>query len=236
MTQDFSLPMLSRWHKKNYLHYAMQLLESQQKMMANPGNNILHYVLEHNTRYEKMSHYPREDRIDRSTGAQYFYHCHREDHTTTEHGHFHCFLRYKYIPKRIKPAKLTDWDRYIDNPMTHLVAIGMNQCGAPIRLFTVNRWVSGDIWYDAAHAAYFVKRFKMTLTDSAYWNILDQWVEGMLHLFAPQIQWLHQERDRVIQEHQRQYPDENSYLNEKVDELSSLSIDLKQQIEWIFSQ
>ncbi len=44
-----------------------------------------------------MNHYPKGDRIDYDTGAQYFYHCHRESEETEEHGHFHCFLRYKHI-------------------------------------------------------------------------------------------------------------------------------------------
>lgn len=232
---DFILPELSNWRKKVFLGYASQVLEAQQKMINDKGNNILHYALKKKRNYERMSHYPKGDRIDRNTGAQYFYHCHRENFESTEHGHFHCFLRYKRIPKRIKPAALSDWDRYIDNPMTHLIAIGMNQLGQPIRLFTVNRWVTSEIWYDAEHIGHFLKRFKMTLIDDPYWQILDTWLEGMLHLFAPQISWLHQARDRRIQQQQAVNPVSNPYLDDELEELSELPIDLKKQIEWVIS-
>ncbi|KGP63600.1 hypothetical protein EP47_06490 [Legionella norrlandica] len=232
---EFILPKLSRWHKKNFLGYASQVLEAQQQMTISKGKNILHYTLGKKRRHERMSHYPKGDRIDRTTGSQYFYHCHRENFESNEHGHFHCFLRYKHIPKRIKPAPLPDWDKYMDNPMTHLVAIAMNQFGQPIRLFMVNRWVTSEIWYNAEHALYFLKRYKMTLMDDPYWRVLDRWVEGMLHLFSPQIVWLHQERDRQIQLYQQNNPAGNPYADHELEELSEIQIDLKKQVEWIIS-
>lgn len=232
---EFILPELSNWYRKRYLNHATQILSAQQSMVTEDGKNILHYTLDKKVRHERMSHYPQGDRIDHGTGAQYFYHCHRENYESTEHGHFHCFLRYKQIPKSIKPAPLADWDLHIDNPMTHLVAIGMNQLGQPIRLFTVNRWVTSEIWYASEHASRLLKRYKMTLTDDPYWQILDQWVEGMLQLFAPQIAWLQQERDRTIQLYQEHNPGKNPYLDEDIEELSEIAIDLKQQIEWVIS-
>ena len=232
---EFVFPELSKWHQKVFLKHATQVLEAQQQMTTNKGKNILHYALKKKRQYERMSHYPKGDRIDHSTGSQYFYHCHRENYESTEHGHFHCFIRYKYIPKRIKPASLADWDKYMDNPMTHLVAIGMNQVGQPIRLFTVNRWVTSEIWYDAKHIDYFLKRYKMTLVDDPYWQILDKWVEGMLHLFAPQISWLHHARDKQMQKYQAIDATRNPYTDYDIEELSEINIDLKKQIEWIIS-
>ena len=232
---NFSLPKLSVWYKKKFLNYASQVLAMQNQMTTNDGKNILHHTLKKNRRHQHMSHYPKGDRIDRVTGAQYFYHCHRENFETTEHGHFHCFLRYKQIPKKVKPTSLPDWDRYIDNPMTHIVAIGMSQTGMPIRLFTVNRWVTSEIWYDALHASTLINRFKINLNDDPYWHILDKWVEGMLHLFSTQITWLQFKLDKMIQDHQKTNPHENSYLNKEIEELSYIEIDLQKQIEWIIS-
>lgn len=228
---EFILPPLTKWHQKKFLGYATQVLEAQQKMVDENGGNILLYTLQKNLRHERMSHYPKGDRIDHATGAQYFYHCHREDFESTEHGHFHCFLRYKHIPKHIKPAPLSDWNRYIDNPMTHLIAIGMNQFGLPIRLFTVNRWVTSEIWYAAKHAPNLINRYIMTLNDDPHWQVLDSWVEGMLHLFMPQITWLHYERDNVMQDYLNY--SENPYIDYEIEELSAVNIDLKKQIEWV---
>lgn len=230
---EFTLPELSTWRKKVMLGYASQVLEAQQQMTTLKGKNIVHYTLKKKRRHERMSHYPKGDRIDRTTGAQYFYHCHRENYESTEHGHFHCFLRYKFIPKSIKPTPLEDWDLYFDNPMAHLVAIAMNQFGQPIRLFTVNRWVTSEVWYDAQHVPNFLKRFKMNLTDDPYWQILDNWVEGMLHLFAPQIAWLHQARDKQVEQYQQSKGVANPYIDLDLEDLSEISIDLKKQVEWI---
>lgn len=229
---EFKLPELSKWRKNVMLGYASQVLEAQQLMTTKKGKNLVHYTLKKKRRHERMSHYPKGDRIDRSTGAQYFYHCHRENFDSAEHGHFHCFLRYKSIPKSVKPTPLADWDKNFDNPMSHLVAIAMNQFGQPIRLFTVNRWVTSEVWYDAKDVTNFVKRFKMTIDDDPYWQVLDKWVEGMLHLFAPQIAWLLQARDVKIAQHKNSGVD-NPYEDFDLEDLSEISIDLKNQIEWI---
>lgn len=233
---EFNLPKLTNWYKKKYLHFASQILNAQQQMTTDAGKNLLHYTLNTLERHEHMSHYPKGDRIDKNSGAQYFYHCHREDFEKGEHGHFHCFLRYKHIPKKIKPTPLSDWDKYIENPMTHLVAIGMSQTGMPIRLFTVNRWVTSEIWYDALHTLKFVKRFKMDQNQDPYWSILDKWVEGVIQLFTPQITSLHQERDKIIQSHIQTNPEQNIFMNKEIEELSSININLKKQIEWVIAQ
>lgn len=230
-TPKFDLPILSIRNKQRYLGYAMQILEAQQVMLGDGGKNLLHYLLDKQERYQRMTHYPQGDRIDSLSGAQYFYHCHRENFASTEHGHFHCFQRYQHIPKTIKPRALADWDRYSDNPMTHIIAIGMNQMGQPIRLFTVNRWVTSEIWYDAQNMCKIIKNYHLNLAPSR-WTVLDRWVEGIIHLFTPQITWLHQQRDQYIQ-HQFNSGNENPYTDQTLEELSELSIDLKKQIEWV---
>jgi hypothetical protein len=230
---EFSLPELTKHQKSRFLRYARQVLEAQQHMMTPGVNNIIQYTLEKKSRHQHMDHYPKGDRIDHDTGAQYFYHCHRENFETEEHGHFHCFLRYAHIPQHIRPTPIPDWDKHFDNPMTHIVAIAMNRYGQPIRLFSVNRWISHELWYDAKHTSSFIKHFKMTKNDSAYWQILDRWVEGMLHLFAPQIQWVNNTRDRIISHYKKNHPDSNAYEDHQLDVLSEIPINLTKQIQWI---
>ena len=229
----FILPELTKWHKAKMLGYAEQVLTTQQQMTTKNGKNILHYTLQKKRRHIGMNHYPKGDRIDKKTGAQYFYHCHRENTTSAEHGHFHCFLRYKHIPERIKPTPLADWDKYIDNPIAHIIAIAMDRYGQPIRLFTVNRWVTSEVWYDAKHIPTFTNRFKMTLEDDPHWQVLDKWVDAMIHLFSPQIAWLHNARDLMIEKHISQNPDTNVFEDRNIEELSAVSIDLKNQVQWI---
>lgn len=230
---EFNLPEITKHQKSKYLRYARQVLEAHQQMVSSKGKNMIHYTLEKNRSHQHMDHYPKGDRIDNDTGAQYFYHCHRENYETEEHGHFHCFLRYKHIPKQIRPRALTDWDKNIDNPMTHIVAIAMNRYGQPIRLFSVNRWISYEVWYDAKHTLSFIKQFKMTKQDNLYWQVVDRWVEGMLHLFAPQIQWINNARDMTISHYKTVYPDSNIYEDHRLDLLSEIPINLNKQIQWL---
>lgn len=232
-TTPFIQPALSRWKKSQLMKCAEQVLITQHQMLTKTGKNILHHTLQKKRKHIRFNHYPKGDRIDFKTGGQYFYHCHRENEESEEHGHFHCYLRQKSIPKHMKPTPLADWDKNQDSPMAHLIAIAMNRLGQPIRLFTVNRWVTSETWFDAKHVTNLVKRFKMTLSDDPYWQPLDQWVEGMLHLFAPQIAWLHQERDAKMAQYAQENPTDNIYENRAIEELSEISIDLQTQIQWL---
>lgn len=227
---EFTLPLLNQHQQNHYLQCAMQVLQAQQEMINNSCGNILQYILNKSEHFERMIHYPLKDRIDFDTGAQYFYHCHREDFESHEHGHFHCFIRYKNISSAIMPKMLDDWDLYIENPMTHLIAIALNQYGQPQRLFTVNRWVSSEIWYEAKHIQKFIEQFKLT-HPHPYWSPLDRWIEGVLNIFIPQIDWLLKARDESIEKQIR----DNPYLDKTLEELSSVDINLKKQIEWIIA-
>ncbi|MCH9690415.1 MAG: hypothetical protein K0U10_07180 [Gammaproteobacteria bacterium] len=230
----FKRPPLTAHEKTQLLAHAEKALRAEQQMLGPKGHNILHYTLKNHLKHAQITHYPKGDRIDKKTGAQYFYHCHRENYDLEEHGHFHCFMRYPNIPKHITPTPLSDWDKHIDNPMTHLIAIAMNRYGKPIRLFTVNRWVSSEIWYDAKHAKSLLNQFKMTLSDDAHWQVLDQWIEALLHLFTPQIIWLLKARDAFIKQttelHQK-----TIYNDKTLAELSTLPINLEEQIKWILN-
>jgi hypothetical protein len=233
MTPEFSLPLLTKWKKSQMLTYARQLLEAQHEMISVTGKSILYYTLQKKRRHKHMDHYPKGDRIDHDTGAQYFYHCHRENLDSMEHGHFHCFLRCDHIPQRLKPTPLPSEGDQGNSPMTHIVAISINRYGNPIRLFSVNRWVSSEIWYDAKHVPTFIRRFKMTLSDDPYWQVLDRWVEGMIHVFSPQIHWLQQKRDQKVADRRTQGNNYDVYEDTEIEELSEIPIDLNQQIQWL---
>ena len=212
---------------------AEQVLSAQQAMQSEKGTNIIHYTLREKEKHATMQHYPSGDRIDYDTGAQYFYHCHRENYDQEEHGHFHCFFRYKHIPKSLKPIALFDWDKHIDNPMTHLVCIAMNRLGQPIRLFSVNRWVTSEICYPALAMTTLLNKYKILKTDDPYWINLDRFVEGMIHLFAPQITWLAEERERLVKSYQSIDPDTNVYEDRKLEEICEIPINLHTQVRWL---
>ncbi len=202
-------------------------------MSDGDAGGVLRYALKGKNRHVKMSHYPKGDRIDAVTGAQYFYHAHRENFDTQEHGHFHCFLRTQFLPARLKPLPLPPPAAPAAAPMTHLVAIAMNRHSRPIRLFTVNRWVASDDWFDARRMPSLLKRFQFSPPGDPYWTVLDGWVAGMLHLFAPQITWLAVARDRAIAARRTSHPDRDPYDDHRLEELSELPVDLERQVAWL---
>ncbi len=97
---------MSNWHQKKFLNHATQVLEAQHQMINAKGKNVLHYILQRKRKYRSLIHYPLGDRIDNNTGAQYFYHCHRENLTAPSMVIFIVFYVIKKFPARIKPAAI----------------------------------------------------------------------------------------------------------------------------------
>ncbi len=230
---SFSLPILSDYKREKLTACAMRLLESQQQLHAE--HQGLHAFMLANSLHEDeepftaMRHYPKGDRIDYESGGQYFYHCHRENFETEEHGHFHVFIRASGWPKSYRLPAIPERDKYSDNPMTHVISIGLNRHGQPIRLFTVNRWVSQECWFEAERLRRMSQKFSLNVQKNEQWKLLDDWIENLVHLFMPQTLWLQQQRDEMVKDIVSADP----YHDTDFEELSSLSINLEQQIQWL---
>jgi Domain of unknown function (DUF6969) len=125
------------------------------------------------------THYPDDDVRDPATGAQYYFHAHRAgDLPWAEAGHFHVFTR------------------EADGGLVHLIAISMDQAGRPRRLFTVNQWVTGGRWRDAAETVALARGF--AIGGEAGSAPVGRFVSAMLVLFAGEIAGLLRARDRAI--------------------------------------
>jgi hypothetical protein len=143
----------------------------------------------HGTFYE-WDHYPPGDVYDQETHSQYYYHTHPVELRGGEHGHFHTFLRPKGMPKGVRP-------------------ISMDRAGYPTRLFTTNRWVTGEAWYDAEGVIRMLDRFEIDHARPSWPT--NRWVTGMIRLFRPQIAALIHERDQGVARWAAQHPGENVY-------------------------
>ncbi len=126
---------------------------------------------------------------DRPHVLHHYYHSHpvsgaRDD----EHGHYHLF------------AQLGTGD---DNApqYTHIVAIGVDARGLPLRLFTTNRWVTGERWLPAdtvmAHAE------RIVAEGPSGNDPTERWLHAQLGIFAPQIAALLHHRDARIDARRR---------------------------------
>lgn len=188
-----------------------------QRRWAASGTTVLAAALDGGVA-EDWRHYPAEDVYDAATHAQYFYHAHPPaERGAAEAGHFHTFLRARGMPAGVRPLVLPEL-AIPDNPAapalppvpsapqsaagedgepwSHLAAIAIGPTGWATRLFTTNRWVTGETWYAAADVALMLDRFAVGTAAPA--RPLDRWITAMLGLFRPQIAALLRARDAAV--------------------------------------
>jgi hypothetical protein len=200
------------------------------RVLEKTGDNVVGEVLRDQGKFYEWNHYPEGDIYDHVTHSQYYYHAHPADLRGGEHGHFHTFLRPKGMPPGIEPAPIPDLvlPEDEDDILSHLSGISMDPAGYPIRLFTTNRWVTGEIWYAAQDVVRMVDCFIIDHTRPS-WPV-NRWITAMLCLFQPQIVELVQERDRVVAGYQALHAGVDVYEDRDLEITSSMDISVDDQI------
>lgn len=204
------------------------------RILAKTGDNIVGELLKHNGTFYEWDHYPPGDVYDHETHGQYYYHAHAADQRFEgEHGHFHTFVRPKGMPAGIKPAPVPGYvaPEDPDDALSHLVAIAMTPAGLPFRLFTVNRWVTGEVWYSAEDVIRLLDVFKIDHAQPS-WPV-NRWVSAMVRLYKPQIADLLLARDRKVAAWQQRLPDVDVYEDRDLEVTAFLDIALDQQIQGV---
>jgi hypothetical protein len=180
--------------------------------LAGRNLNIVSEVMSGYATISDWRHYPDEDVYDPHSHAQYFYQTHPvRRRTGREHGHFHTFLRAEGMPVGVAPLLLPEiavaeapppppqappLRRGIREEVSHLVAIVVDCQGRPVRLFTTNRWVTGETWYPAGDVIRMLDRFAVTEVGPS--ETLNQWLGAVFRLFRPQIAELLRLRDQAV--------------------------------------
>lgn len=174
-----------------------KVLETK-RVLDNTGDNVVGELLRDSATFYEWTHYPEGDVFDPRSNAQYYYHAHPKDERSGEHGHFHTFLRPKGMPAGIKPARVPHFQapEGENDALSHLVAISCDKQGDPIKLFTTNRWVTGEVWYKAEDVIRMLDYFQIDHVRPSW--AINIWVTNMLILFRPQIRALIEERDNVV--------------------------------------
>lgn len=216
-----------------------EILECYRLLRKGGGNIVAEVLRGHETFFER-EHYPPGDVYDDETHAQYYYHAHPDAGRFVEHGHFHTFLRPLGMPAGVRPAVLAEPSPpTADGPagngendaLSHLVAISMDSYGFPVRLFTTNQWVTGEVWYAADDVRAMLDRFAM---DLAYPSLpVNIWITAMIRLFRPQIERLISERDARIAAWQDSRPGIDVFEDRDLDVVSSLEVSVPEQLGWI---
>jgi hypothetical protein len=191
-------------------------------------------------------HYPEGEVYDPKSHAQYFFHAHAaKSRLSRERGHFHTFLRAEGMPVGVAPLVLPEFavadvplsppqaaplKRGTRDEVSHLIAIAIDGRGEPIRLFTTNRWVTGETWYPADDVIRMLDRFAITEIEPS--AVLNRWVEAMVRLFRPQIAALLRARDDTVMAWRRRRRTQ-VFEDPRLEVTSSLDIELDAQLAFL---
>lgn len=200
------------------------------RVLAKTDDNIVGELLKGAGTFYEWSHYPDGDVYDHDSHSQFYYHAHPADERPGEHGHFHTFVRPKGMPRGVAPADVPDFEppEDPDDALSHLVAISMDAKGFPIKLFTTNRWVTGEVWYAADDVCRILPCFAIEHAQPS-WPV-NIWITNMLILFRPQIRRLIRARDVAIEKWVRSHPASNVFEDRGLEVTAELAINVERQI------
>ncbi|MBV8122166.1 MAG: hypothetical protein JO081_19775 [Alphaproteobacteria bacterium] len=221
---------------------AATVIEATRAGFASNDSGILAEVGADAERLAEWQHYPAGDVYDGCSHAQYFYHSHPPTQRgPREHGHFHTFLRAEGMPFGVTPLVLPEaaiadappsppqaapLKRGHRDEVSHLVAIALSVRGEPIRLFTTNRWVTGETWYCADDVIRMLDCFTLEAADGPV--PVNRWVGAIMRLFRPQIVYLLRLRDEAVMSWRRRRRT-NVFEDVRLEVTSSFDIDLDSQ-------
>jgi len=204
-----------------------EVLECYRVLQKADANIVGEILREQGTFYE-WDHYPKGDIFDNETHSQYYYHAHRSE--TGEHGHFHTFVRRDGMPENIQPIAQTGEEEWPtgDDIICHVIAISMDKYGLPTHLFTTNRWVTGENWFNGSDVVALADRFIIDHAGPS-WPV-NRWLTAMVALFQPQIAALVEARDAAIAAHRDGHPDIDTFEDRDFEVTSIAKIDVDDQI------
>ncbi len=207
-----------------------QVLESE-SALNKTGDNVVGAILRDQGTFFEWNHYPEGDVYDGESHSQYFYHAHAQGQRANEHGHFHTFLRPKGMPSGIRPARVKNFTVPKDDneALCHIIGMSMDKFGKIIRLFTPNRWVTGETWYVADDVVCMLDNFIIGHTRPSWPT--NRWVSGMVQLFRPQIAALVAERDASVAAWEAEHePDNDVYEDRRLEITSERDVAVEDQL------
>lgn len=201
-----------------------------ERVLTRTRDNVVGEILRSGGTFFEWNHYPKGDVYDDVSHSQYFYHSHPDGGRDAEHGHFHTFVRAKGMPPHVRPARRktkTCWPSG-DDALSHIIGISMNARGEPLRLFTVNRWVTGETWYRADDVCQLIDRFEIDHAQPSW--PANRWITAMVRLFWPQVMTLVRARDAAIASWQRANRSADVLEDRRLEITSHVDISVESQI------
>lgn len=228
---EFDIDMLAALPRRTLLDMrdAGERVVECHRILGNTGDNIVGELIKDVETFYEWNHYPDGDVYDSITHSQFYYHAHPPEERPGEHGHFHTFIRPKGMPEDVKPAPVEDYEapEDPDDNLSHIVAISMDSVGLPIKLFTTNRWVTGEVWYAAADVQKLINLFQIDHAQPS-WPV-NLWVGSMVQLFDPQIRALVNERDIAVADWAASHPGSSVFEDRDLEVTSEMEVDIDAQ-------
>jgi len=245
---------LSRWGEDERLHARRQEIERMtaaaavirecRREFAARDRNLCSELTAGGAAITEWRHYPEGEVYDPRSHCQYFFHAHprKGAPARTEQGHFHTFFRAEGMPAEVAPLLLPELavadvptvapqaaplKRGTRDEVSHLIAIAIDFRGEPFRLFTANRWVTGETWYRAEDVIAMLDRFAIAEQGSLW--LLNRWISAMIQLYWPQIAALLRARDRAVMSWRRRCRT-HVFEDPRLEVTSSRDIDLDAQL------
>lgn len=225
---------------------AAAVIRSCRQELAARGTDLVAETTTGAAAISEWQHYPDEEVYDPKSHAQFFFHAHAANgRPAREHGHFHTFLRADGMPVGVTPLLLPEiavadvpslppqappLKRGMRDEVSHLIAIAVDVRGEPIRLFTTNRWVTGETWYRADDVVGMLDRFTVAETEPS--EVLNRWISAMVRLFRPQIAALLRARDDTVMGWRRRRRT-HVFEDPRLEVTSSLDIELDAQFAFL---
>jgi hypothetical protein len=225
---------------------AAAVIRDCRRELAARDANLLREVTAGTAAIAEWRHYPEGEAYDPKSHSQYFFHAHpATGRPAAEQGHFHTFLRAEGMPIGIAPLLLPELavadvpalppqapplKRGTRDEVSHLIAIAIDLRGEPIRLFTTNRWVTGEAWYRADDVIPMLDRFAITAEEPS--AVLNRWIGAVIGLFRPQIAALLRARDDTVMAWRRRRRT-HVFEDPRLEVTSSLDIELDAQLAFV---
>jgi hypothetical protein len=179
--------------------------------------------------FEQWEHYPENDLVDAQSGVLAFYHAHDPaERSVVEHGHFHCFVDRTRLGDNAPP--LARPRARVAREVCHVIAVSLDLSGVPTRLFTTNRWVTGEWLYPADLVGDLVGCFGEVAGACEAAPTL-RWISALVALFEPQVRAVLAERDEALRAGGRDV--RRRSLDHRQDILSAIDIDVDAQLAMI---
>ena len=151
---------------------------------AERGLSMAQVAMAGSNNFVEFRHYPKNDLVDLDSGYEMYYHSHslnqKKKYKNLECGHFHLFKR----------------DKFVSDQFTHLIAISIDVRGLPIRLFTTNGWVTGEVMKDVNVLKPLLDNFQMKVKGPM--SPLARWINGLMFIFQSEILAVLKARDQKI--------------------------------------